>query len=165
MRKSFERLMLAAALLLCGAGLLSGILVSVRLYQSHAEIQRRKGLLGRLSVLESRLSEIDRAKTALDLEESKPPADLEEFLRIAGLSEKVTDSNTSLQSLDDGWSVITRQLSLSDVVMADLDSFIIECHRAKPAWVLSEISLRSSPFESGRAQAALSLQALRGKAK
>jgi hypothetical protein len=122
-------------------------------------------LESRLTIFESQLSEIDDAKAALSGMESRVPADLDDSLSEFGLLEKVTESRDSVQSLGDGWSALSREISLGDVVLGDLDRFVRQAQQLRPPWVLVKVEVRSSPFESGRGQVVLTMQALRGKQK
>ena len=162
---SRNRLLLGvcAAVFACGIAV-SGIGV-VQMRKAASRIEDDMALLGRLSILEERLSSVEAAKEALKSLESSVPSDFDAIMRGAGLHEKVTDSRSEVASLGDGWSVLTHEVTFSDIVLTDLEGFVSECSAVRPPWVLTQISLRSSPFESGRARATLTMQALRSKSK
>lgn len=121
-------------------------------------------LLGRMIAIEERSGAVERAVKVLDSMARKAPEDLEILIKQAGLEDKVGDKRNSVDRIDDRWSVIVSELSFSDVILSDIDRFISDCRKCRPPWVVEKVTVKSSPFESGRGQVSLSMQALRGKA-
>ncbi len=165
MRAVTSRWTSAIAVLVFSGGICAAAWGSALLNRRMTDIERAQALLNRLKALEARLDSIEEAKEHLDTLETSSPVDLDLIIKDAGLTETVADSESGVSSLDDGWSVITRQIVLSDVILTELDDFAVMCHQARPPWVLTEVSLKSSPFESGRAKATVTLEALRRKSQ
>ena len=155
------------SILLAGLVMLGGLVSAgqgiAALRSKMARLSTNRLLAIRLALFEDQLREIEEAKAAINQLESRAPADLDSSLRKFGLLEKVTDSWDVIQSLGDGWSALSREISIADVVLTDLDSFILSAQQMQPPWMLVKVQIRSSPFESGRGQVVLTMQALRSK--
>ena len=153
---------LFAGLVLLG-GLVSAGQGIAALRSKMAVLSTNRLLERRLALFEDQLREIEEAKAAINHLESRAPADLDTALRKFGILEKVTDSRDVVESLGDGWAALSKEISIADVVLADIDSFILSAQQMQPPWMLVKVQVRSSPFESGRGQAVLTMQALRSK--
>lgn len=154
---------LAFGIVIFVAGLISAATGIIALRAKGEELSFAEGLLRRIVILEQEASSVDIAKILLDEMESRTPVDLDVLIQKAGLAGNARDVRDSVDRLNDKWSVITKELTFADVVFSDLENFLADCRQSRPPWVATRISVQSSPFESGRGQVSISLQALRGK--
>ncbi len=165
MKAPIRRWIIVAAFAIFITGAASAVWGIASMKSKMATISKQQLLLMRLNDLERRAGAIDDARQALEALGSRTPADIDDLIRKAGFTDKVTDSRDGLDNAGKGWSILTREAALSDVVLSDLDAFFAICQDGRPPWTLTKIVVRSSPFESGRGQAVFTLQALRGKSQ
>ena len=152
-----------ASIAIFAAGVSLSILGGFQLRAKLGVVATQQVLLTQIEALEKRDDAIAAAREKLKEMKSGLPADLDDLLKQEGFQDNVSDSREAVSSLGDGWSVLSREITIRDAVFTDLDRFISTCQSERPPWVATKIVLRSSPFESGRGQAVLTLQALRGQ--
>lgn len=163
MSTSQMRWLLLCACLVFGLGFASSIWAVQKLREMKIEVIGQAALMDRLDAIESKTEAIEMAKAKiLDVSgAASAPASLEDLMKTHGISDVVSDSREALTGLGDGWFVQTRELSLNDSVLADVDRFSAACSQLRPPWTLMKIDIRSSSIESGRGQVLLTLQQLK----
>ena len=153
------------AAVIFAAGAAVAAVGGAQLYGKMGAVAEQQILLTKVRELALSEETIASARIALNTADVGTPANIDSLLTEAGLDQNVSDSREAVIDMGGGWSVLTREITISDVVLTDLDQFLASCQKGRPPWVAVNISLRSSPFESGRAQAVLKMQALRSQKK
>ncbi len=145
--------------------LLSGVLLALHalgtIRQARRTLSLKHGDLRALQTLDARARQNAGALGALETLSHKQPAPLSTLLKAHLPSNAPDDIRESRTDALQGWSLLRREVSLTDVPLPDLMGFVAaaELPTNRPPWRLERCVIRASAKAAGYGHAQLVLEA------